>query len=139
MPGSALERAASALEWAADHAAELDGDPRRLIVAGRDRAAAAAGALALRARDNGWPRLVGQVLVLTRPCPDGEGTPPPARAGRPPRRPSSRPSPDSRCSQRLRAAGAEVTELVDPRVDPGEFPDQPYLAALTGALRESLT
>ena len=82
-PDSALERAAERLEWAADHAAELDGDPRRLIVAGRDKAAAAAGALALRARDNGWPRLEGQVLVLTRPCPEGEGTPPPARAGAP--------------------------------------------------------
>ena len=138
-PDSALERAASALEWAADHAAELEGDPRRLIVAGRDKAAAAAGALALRARDNGWPRLEGQVLVLTRPCPEGEGTPPPARAGAPAAATIVTPLADSRCSQRLRAAGAEVTELVDPRVDPGEFPDQPYLAALTGALRESLT
>ncbi len=68
-PDSALERAAGALEWAADHAVELDGDPERLIVAGRARAAAAAGALALRARDRRWPRLEAQVLVLTRPMP----------------------------------------------------------------------
>ena len=47
--GEALERAAGALDWAADHAAELDGDPRRVLVAGRDRAAVAASALALRA------------------------------------------------------------------------------------------
>ena len=63
---SALERAADALEWAADHAAELDGDPRRVLVAGRDQAAVAASALALRADDHGWPPLVGQVLVVTR-------------------------------------------------------------------------
>ena len=81
-PGSALERAAGALEWAADHAAELDGDPERLIVAGRGRAAAAAGALSLRARDQGWPRLAGQVLVLTGPCPAEADAPPPAGARR---------------------------------------------------------
>ena len=64
--GEALERAAGALDWAADHAAELDGDPRRVLVAGRDRAAVAASALALRATDDGWPPLVGQVLVIWR-------------------------------------------------------------------------
>ena len=66
----ALERAADALDWAADHVAELDGDPRRILVAGRDRAAVAASALTLRAGDNGWPPLVGLVLVT----PSGECT-----------------------------------------------------------------
>ena len=139
-PDSALERAAAALEWAADHAAELDGDPGRLIVAGRGNAAVAAAALALRARDRRWPRLAGQILVLTRPCPPGTEIPTP-------RRPRSEtpaaativsPHAGSRCSRRLRAEGAKVNELVDSRVDPGEFPEQPYLPTLTEALRGSL-
>ena len=66
----ALERAAAALDWAADHMAELDGDPRRVLVAGRGRAAVAASALALRAGENGWPPLVGLVLAT----PSGEWT-----------------------------------------------------------------
>ena len=137
-PGSALERAAGALEWAADHAAELDGDPERLIVAGRGRAAAAAGALSLRARDQGWPRLAGQVLVLTGPCPAEADAPPPAASAEAPAAATIvTPHAGTRCSQRLRAEGAEVSELVDPRVDPGEYPEQPYLSALTERLRGS--
>ena len=138
-PDSALERAAGALEWAADHAVELDGDPERLIVAGRARAAAAAGALALRARDRRWPRLEAQVLVLTRPCPaEASAAPSPAPAAAPAAATIVTPQPGSRCSQRLRAEGAEVNELVDARVDPREFPQQPYLSALTESLRGSL-
>ena len=58
--GEALERAAGALDWAADHAAELDGDPRRVLVAGRDRAAVAASALALRASETAGRRSSGR-------------------------------------------------------------------------------
>jgi len=58
-----LERAADALDWAADHVAELDGDPHRILVAGRDQAAVAASALTRRADDHGWPPLVGLVRV----------------------------------------------------------------------------
>ena len=138
-PDSALERAAAALEWAADHAVELDGDARRLIVAGRGRAAIAAAALALRARDRGWPGLEAQVLVLTRPCPaDPDATPVLAPTAPPAAATIVTPQPDSRCSQRLRAEGAEVNELVDARVDPRDFPQQPYLAGLTESLRGSL-
>ena len=61
---SSLERAASVLEWSADHAAELGADPNRLLLAGSGAGAAAAVVLALRARDRGWPRIARQLLVL---------------------------------------------------------------------------
>jgi acetyl esterase/lipase len=61
---SSLERAASVLEWSADHAAELGADPNRLLLAGSGAGAAAAVVLALRARDRGWPRIAHQLLVL---------------------------------------------------------------------------
>jgi acetyl esterase len=62
-PG-ALDRAEAALMWAADHGHELGADPARLIVAGRGVGAAGAAALALRARERGWPPIRHQVLVL---------------------------------------------------------------------------
>ncbi len=52
--------------WAADHAAELGADPTRLIVAGHRDGARLAVAVALQARDDGWPRLAHQVLVAPR-------------------------------------------------------------------------
>jgi hypothetical protein len=61
---SSLERAASVLEWSADHAAELGADPNRLLLADAGAGAAAAVVLALRARDRGWPRIARQLLVL---------------------------------------------------------------------------
>jgi acetyl esterase len=45
----------TALEWAAEHAAELGGDPGRLLVAGQDTGGAVAAAVASRARAAGWP------------------------------------------------------------------------------------
>ena len=135
--GEALERAAGALDWAADHAAELDGDPRRVLVAGRDRAAVAASVLALRAPDDGWPPLVGQVLVIWRACAADRDV---KRAPvAPPAATIVTPVGGCQFAQRLRAAGARVTELVDPRVDPSEYPEQPFLPALTDSLRQSLT
>lgn len=132
----ALERAAGALDWVADHAGELDGDPRRVLVAGRDRAAAAASALAMRATDDDWPRLAGQVLVVWRPCAD-DRRPTRVRAA-PPAATIVTPVGGCRLAQRLRAAGARVDELVDPRVDPNEHPAQPFLPSLIDALRRSV-
>ena len=138
-PDSALERAASALDWAADHAAELDGDPRRVLVAGRDRAAAAASRLALRARDHGWPPLIGQVLMLTRPRAGGRAvTPAPTALASLAPATIVTPLARSDCWHCLRAEGGRVTELVDARVDPRAYPDQPFLPALTELLRRSL-
>jgi acetyl esterase len=45
----------TALEWAAEHAAELGGDPGRLLVAGQDAGSAVAAAVASQARAAGWP------------------------------------------------------------------------------------
>ena len=45
----------TALEWAAEHAAELGGDAGRLLVAGQDTGSAIAATVASRARVAGWP------------------------------------------------------------------------------------
>ena len=44
-----------ALEWAAEHAAELGGDAGRLLIAGQDAGGAVAAAVASQARTAGWP------------------------------------------------------------------------------------
>jgi alpha/beta hydrolase fold len=54
------EDALSALQWCADHAAELGGDPHRLIVAGEHPELVAA--LAREARDRGWPPIERTVI-----------------------------------------------------------------------------
>jgi alpha/beta hydrolase fold len=60
---AALLQATTATQWAADHAAELDADARRVLVGGEGRGAWLAAAVALQARDDGWPTLTRQVLV----------------------------------------------------------------------------
>ena len=117
-PG-ALDRADAALVWAADHGGELGADPGRLVVVGRGAGAAAAAVLALRARDRGWPRIQRQVLVLAdagaRPArydaastqdaiAPAHGSPAPAILVVPG-------VPHVRCSEWLRASGADVEEL----------------------------
>jgi hypothetical protein len=59
-----LEDAVSALQWCADHGAELGGDPDRLIVAGDRESATLVAALAREARDRGWPPI--ERTVITR-------------------------------------------------------------------------
>jgi hypothetical protein len=54
----------SALQWSADHGAELGGDPRRIILAGDHAAAGLVAALAREARDRGWPPI--ERTVITR-------------------------------------------------------------------------
>ena len=60
---TAFHDAVAALEWAADHGAELDADPGCLLVGGERTGAAVAGAMALHARDNWWPAVERQLLV----------------------------------------------------------------------------
>jgi acetyl esterase/lipase len=124
-PGGAdspLERAAGVLEWSADHAGELAGDPDRLLLAGSGAGVAACVALALRARERGWPRITRQLLVLcesaSRPsrvrdaarsaisevANDAGIAPAPATVAVPRGRPT-------RCAERLRARGIDVDEL----------------------------
>jgi hypothetical protein len=56
---AAIDVATIALEWAADHARELGADPERLIVVGGRLAAA----VALEARNRGWPEISRYVYV----------------------------------------------------------------------------
>ncbi|MFR9805044.1 alpha/beta hydrolase [Pseudonocardia sp. RS010] len=58
-----VEDALAATAWAAEHAAELGGDPARLVVAGDSAGGNLAAATALMARDRGGPTIARQVLV----------------------------------------------------------------------------
>lgn len=51
------------LLWAAEHGAEHGIDPQRIIIAGTSAGGAMTAALALRVRDQGGPRLLGQLLM----------------------------------------------------------------------------
>jgi acetyl esterase len=52
----------AALQWTAEHAAALGGDPNRIAVAGDSAGANLAAVMAHLARDNGGPRLAFQLL-----------------------------------------------------------------------------
>jgi acetyl esterase len=57
-----LEDCWAALQWVAEHAAELGGDPGRIAVAGDSAGANLAAVVAHRARDEGGPKLAFQLL-----------------------------------------------------------------------------
>jgi alpha/beta hydrolase fold len=60
---AALDTATTALEWAADHAIELEADPGTVFVGGVGSGAVLASRVAAGARENGWPELAGEVLL----------------------------------------------------------------------------
>ena len=72
----------AALTWAAAHAKEFGADPGRIAVIGDSAGGNLAAVMAMRARDEHGPRLVGQVLIYPvadlvdaddlKPAPDGE-------------------------------------------------------------------
>ena len=115
---AAVADARDATEWAADHAAELDADPGRLLVAGQGTGGGLAAAVSLHARDRRWPAIVRQVLIhpdlagtaagdpYTSPCPAGVAPATVVTGDRDPLREDGR-----RYAARLRRAGVEVTEL----------------------------
>jgi acetyl esterase len=59
---SAVDDSFAAVEWAAAHAAELGGDPNRLLVGGDSAGGTLSAVVAQMAHQNGAPRLAGQVL-----------------------------------------------------------------------------
>ncbi len=58
-----IEDVYAGLEWTAKNAAELGGDPERVVVAGASAGGGLSAALALLTRDRGGPRLIGQLLM----------------------------------------------------------------------------
>ena len=68
---AAVEDAYAATRWVAEHARELNGDPRRIAVAGESAGGNLAAVVALLARDRGGPALGFQLLVY--PAVDMEG------------------------------------------------------------------
>ena len=60
---AASEDCLAATRWAAAHAAELGGDPARIVVAGDSAGGNLAAVTALRIRDEGGPKLAGQLLL----------------------------------------------------------------------------
>ena len=60
---AARNSAYAATKWVSTHAAEIGGDPGRLLVAGDSAGGNLAAVVSLDARDHGGPRLVHQVLI----------------------------------------------------------------------------
>ena len=58
-----LDDCVFATRWIAEHAGELEGDATRLAIAGDSAGGNLAAATALLLRDDGGPRLVGQLLI----------------------------------------------------------------------------
>ena len=65
----------AATRWAAEHAAELGADPARVAVGGDSAGGNLAAVVALRARDEGGPRLAGQLLLYPTTDAEAAGMP----------------------------------------------------------------
>jgi acetyl esterase/lipase len=142
-----LQDGRTALAWAADHAAELGADERRLVVAGRGDGAVLAAAVALDARAQGWPDVARQVLICPTPA-RSVGTDTDPDAGLDADRDAGpwaaiavpRPTPatvvavdpgddGAACAARLRQAGVRVDELRYEGLPPGDLTWAPWGSA----------
>ena len=103
-----LADARAATEWAADHAAELGADSGRLLLGGAGRPGGLATAVAMHARDQGWPPIARQLLIS--PDLDGEIDLRAGLAGVAPATVVAGPD-GNRLADRLRADGVAVQEL----------------------------
>ena len=65
----------AATRWAAEHAAELGADPARVAVGGDSAGGNLAAVTALRVRDEGGPRLAGQLLLYPTTDAEAAGMP----------------------------------------------------------------
>ena len=63
VPTADFGAACEALEWGADHAAELGADPERLMLAADHAGVGLLAALARHARDRGWPPIRRHLLI----------------------------------------------------------------------------
>jgi alpha/beta hydrolase family protein len=127
------EDGALAIEWTADHAAQLGVSGAGLLLAGLHAGASVAAALAIEACDNGWPDVARQVLIHPR----FNGSAPAPRAGMAPATVVGR---DGRAyAAGLRRAGVAVDELDHP--DPFLEPARPDASAdrLLGRLAVTLS
>jgi hypothetical protein len=115
------------LEWAAEHAAELGGDPARLLVGGQGAGGSAAARAALDARGQGWPPIIRQVLIGASPVAPGPVAQGPVAQGPVAQRAVAGVAPATvvtvrhqpggdggRYAARLCQAGVEVDELIYP-------------------------
>lgn len=134
-----VRSATGALEWAAEHAAELGADPGRLLVAGEAAGGAVAAAVAREARAQGWPTVTRQVLISAAPI-TGPAVPgvAPATVVTIQHHPGGD---EGRYAARLRRAGVAVDELR--YTTPGRTAAERLLASgqihadLTAAVRRS--
>jgi hypothetical protein len=109
------------IDWTGDHAGQLAEDPDRLIVAGAHAGAGLAASLAIRARDDRWPRIAGQLLIHPHfPNPDR----PRPLHGLAPAAIATDTAAGRRYATQLRSAGVRVAALngADPFAGPAPGP-----------------
>jgi acetyl esterase len=70
-----LEDCLLATRWVAEHASDFNGDPSRIVVAGDSAGGNLAAVVALRIRDEGGPKLAGQLLIYPVTDYHSPGTP----------------------------------------------------------------
>jgi hypothetical protein len=105
----------AALEWAAEHAAELGADPRRLMIGGHLEGGARAAALAVETASRGWPHVARQLAVhpaftVQQPMPSRVDSAPAATIVTT----GDRTDGGKRYAISLRSSGVEVDELRHP-------------------------